>query len=173
MTADSFSAPERVADIARAMPARYIQNVACYRVLNAPREDGGFLCGDAFARGGAIGTGIDVVVTRCFRELLGNALLTPPHYEMANRFLEDTGAYIAYDKANTSNGALRGVSRSMNAGKTVISGNRFGGDMDGDSNEDINVEKRFSRAGSNADCRKEKVSRAERPRHFDTLSVTP
>jgi hypothetical protein len=55
--------------------------------------------------------------------------------------------------------------KTMNTRKTVIAYNKYG--------EPMSAERWFSRAGSNADYRKEEVPLAEWSRHFDTLLVTP
>jgi hypothetical protein len=55
--------------------------------------------------------------------------------------------------------------KTMNARKTVIAYNKFG--------ETMSAAQWFSRAGSNADYRKEEVPLSEWSRHFDTLLVAP
>jgi hypothetical protein len=55
--------------------------------------------------------------------------------------------------------------KTMNARKTVIAYNKFG--------ETMCAAQWFSRAGSNADYRKEEVPLSEWSRHFDTLLVAP
>jgi hypothetical protein len=57
--------------------------------------------------------------------------------------------------------------KPMNAHETVVVYNNLGKDMNGD------VEKRFLKDGSNANCRKEKGAFAEWSQRFDTLMVTP
>jgi hypothetical protein len=84
--------------------------------------------------------------------------------DYCKRYVGDDSAFFIISDVQDEIAAWIESAKTMNARKTVIAYNKEGGDM--------SVEAWFSRAGSNADYRKEEVSLAEWSRHFDTLLVT-
>jgi hypothetical protein len=85
--------------------------------------------------------------------------------EYCKKYLSDNSAFFIISDLQDEIADWIKSAKPMNMRKTVIAYNKYG--------EPMSAERWFSRAGSNADYRKEEVPLAEWSRHFDTLLVTP
>ncbi|MDR1230410.1 MAG: hypothetical protein LBK61_03290 [Spirochaetaceae bacterium] len=83
--------------------------------------------------------------------------------EYCKRYTGDNSAFFIISDVQDEIADWIERAKTMNARKTVIAYNKFG--------ETMSAAQWFSRAGSNADYRKEEVPLSEWSRHFDTLLV--